>query len=77
MKARTPAQDEAAAADLLAWKNLGKARPDRENSNPVTECRWLKHGDSVPEGWIVSSKDPAVLRHHGQHCVLIERTVSA
>jgi hypothetical protein len=83
MKPQNLTPDTAAReADLLAWKNLGKAFDDRaaaktKRAASVTECRWLKHGDSVPEGWRISSKDPAVLKHHGQHCVLIERMVSA
>lgn len=82
MTVRSLTPDAAAAArhaDLQAWWNLGKAHDDRTvrktKHASVTECRWLKHGDPVPEGWRVSSKDPAVLRHHGAYCVLIERTV--
>jgi hypothetical protein len=83
VKAHTFTPDAAAReADLLAWNNLGKAFDDRaaakaKRAASVIECRWLKHGDSVPEGWSVSSKDPAILKHHGAYCVLIERTVSA
>ncbi len=41
----------------------------------IIEVRWLRHGETVPTGWRVVQSDPAVLRHHGQHCVMIERTV--